>query len=92
MYNTFACRLLQGQALALRIPEVSLYLLNLPMSFSHQRFHHRRHRTTTIRKMENLKKKQYTTVEFSNIEYNIGAKEEIFTERYLKNPPRKYIK
>ena len=49
-------------------------------------------KTTTIRKMENVKKKQYTIVEFKNIKYNIGAKEEIFTERYLKNPPREYIK
>lgn len=48
--------------------------------------------TTTIRRMENVKKKRYTTVEFTNIHYNVGAKEEIFTERYLKNPPREYIK
>jgi outer membrane lipoprotein-sorting protein len=48
--------------------------------------------TATVRKMENVKKKQYTIVEFSNIVYNVGIKENIFTERYLKNPPREYIK
>jgi len=48
--------------------------------------------TATLRKMENVKKKQHTTVEFTNIEYNVGMKSDIFTERYLKNPPRKFIK
>ena len=48
--------------------------------------------TATFRKMENLKKKQYTTVEFANINYDIGVDEDMFTERYLKNPPRKFIK
>jgi len=48
--------------------------------------------TPTLRKIENLKKEQYTTIEFTNIEYNVKVKEEIFTERYLKNPPREYIK
>jgi len=48
--------------------------------------------TPTLRKMENIKKKQFTTVEFGSIQYNIGAEEDIFSERYLKNPPRKFIK
>ncbi len=48
--------------------------------------------TPTIRKMENVKKKQYTTVEFGSVEYNVGAEEDIFSERSLKNPPRKFIK
>jgi hypothetical protein len=48
--------------------------------------------TPTFRKMENLKKKQYTTVEFSDIRYGIGVDESVFTERYLKNPPREYIR
>jgi len=48
--------------------------------------------TATLRKMENIRKKQYTTVEFTSIEYNLGMKESIFTERYLKNPPREFIK
>jgi outer membrane lipoprotein-sorting protein len=48
--------------------------------------------TATLRKMENVKKGQATTVEFKSIDYNIGLTEKIFTERYLKNPPREYIK
>ncbi len=48
--------------------------------------------TPTIRKMENIKKNQYTIVEFSGINYNAGVGEDIFTERFLKNPPRKFIK
>lgn len=48
--------------------------------------------TATVRKMENVRKNQYTLVEFTGIDYNVGAGEDIFTERYLKNPPREYIK
>ncbi len=47
--------------------------------------------TATLRKMENVQKDQYTTVKFLNIEYNVGASDDIFTERYLKNPPRQFI-
>ena len=42
--------------------------------------------------MENVKKKQYTTVEFSGIKYDIGVEESVFSERFLKNPPRKFIR
>lgn len=48
--------------------------------------------TATLRKMENVKKSQYTTVQFTNISYNVGVGEDIFTERFLKNPPREFIK
>ena len=48
--------------------------------------------TLTIRKMENLKKGSHTIVSFDKISYNSGLKEDIFTERYLKTPPRQYIK
>lgn len=48
--------------------------------------------TTTVRSMENLKKNSKTIVEFTSIKYDIGITEDIFTERYLKNPPREYIK
>ena len=41
---------------------------------------------------ENVKKKQHTTIYFDSIEYNVGLTDKIFTERYLKSPPRKYIK
>ncbi len=33
-----------------------------------------------------------TVVEFDDIEYDIGLREEIFTERYLRNPPRRWVR
>lgn len=49
-------------------------------------------KTVTVRSMENIKKKRKTTVTFTEIKYNQGLENDIFTERYLKNPPRKFIK
>lgn len=48
--------------------------------------------TITKRKMSDIKKEHYTTVEFNSIDYNIGVEDEIFSERYLKSPPSKWIK
>jgi len=48
--------------------------------------------TITTRVMKNIKKKSHTVVAFSSISYDVGIDESLFTERYLKNPPRKYIK
>lgn len=48
--------------------------------------------TAVERRMENVRKGQHTVVSFSNIRYNVGVGEDIFTERYLKNPPREYIR
>jgi outer membrane lipoprotein-sorting protein len=48
--------------------------------------------TVIQRTMTNEKKKQHTTIFFDNIDYNTGVTDKIFTERYLKNPPRQYIK
>jgi len=48
--------------------------------------------TITVRSMEDLKKNQKTIVEFASIDYNVGIGDDIFTERYLKNPPRDLIK
>jgi outer membrane lipoprotein-sorting protein len=47
--------------------------------------------TVTIRRMTNVKKNHNTLVTFSNVEYDIGIEEDLFTERYLKAPPKKYI-
>lgn len=33
-----------------------------------------------------------TTMSYSNVEYDIGVSPDVFTERYLKNPPTQYIK
>ena len=48
--------------------------------------------TMTTRKMEDLEKGSHTIVDFSSIDYNVGLEKDIFTERYLKNPPRQYIR
>jgi outer membrane lipoprotein-sorting protein len=48
--------------------------------------------TMSTRKMEDVKGGSHTIVEFSAIEYNQGLTDDIFTERYLKNPPRRFIK
>ena len=47
--------------------------------------------TITKRSMTNVKKNHSTTVEFGEIKYDIGVEEDLFTERYLKAPPSKYI-
>jgi outer membrane lipoprotein-sorting protein len=48
--------------------------------------------TVTARSMEDLKKGSKTVVTFSKIAYNQDVPDDLFTERYLKNPPRKFIK
>ena len=42
--------------------------------------------TITVRKMENVAKGQYTTIDFGTIKYNIGIDEKYFSERYMKKP------
>lgn len=48
--------------------------------------------TITKRKMTNTKKDHFTIVHFTDIDYNTGVQDNIFSERYLRTPPRKYIK
>jgi outer membrane lipoprotein-sorting protein len=48
--------------------------------------------TVTKSKMTDLKAGGYTILEYSDVKYNIGITEEIFTERYLKKPPREFLK
>ncbi len=40
----------------------------------------------------NLETGGKTEITFSNVEYNIGIPDDIFTERYLRRPPRKWLK
>jgi predicted RND superfamily exporter protein/outer membrane lipoprotein-sorting protein len=47
--------------------------------------------TVSQRTMKDVKKNHYTTVEFTDVKYNVGVSPDIFAERYLKNPPREYI-
>ncbi len=34
----------------------------------------------------------YTTLTFSDVSYNIGIGEDIFSERYLREPPRRLLR
>lgn len=48
--------------------------------------------TITKRRMQNVKTGHQTLVTFKDVQYNMGIEEDLFTERYLKNPPSKWIK
>lgn len=48
--------------------------------------------TVTERTMKNVKTGHRTEVSFTAVSYNIGLGDNIFTERYLRRPPRKWIK
>ncbi len=50
------------------------------------------HRTIVHRQMTNHDKGNHTVVTMSNVEYDLGIGEEVFSERFLKSPPREYIK
>jgi len=48
--------------------------------------------TVTKSRMQDLVRKQHSVLEFSRIKYDTGIAEDIFTERYLRNPPRKLLR
>lgn len=48
--------------------------------------------TVTKSKMTDLRTGGYTILQYSGVKYDIGIPEDIFTERYLRKPPRKYLK
>ncbi len=48
--------------------------------------------TVTKSKMSDMKSGGHTLMEYSGVEYNIGIPEDIFTERYLRRAPRKYLR
>lgn len=50
------------------------------------------HWTVTKRTMRNLQTDHYSTVVFEEIAYDVGLEENLFTERYLRQPPRKWIR
>lgn len=47
--------------------------------------------TVTKRTMANLKTGHRTEVTFTNVDYNIGIDDSLFSERFLKKPPKKWI-
>ncbi len=48
--------------------------------------------TITKGKMSDLENNHYTIMEFKKVEYNIGLPEDIFTERFLRRPPREWVR
>src|SRR4030065_1244315 len=48
--------------------------------------------TVTKRTMKNLKAGHRTEVTCTSVSYNVGLQDDIFTERYLRNPPERWIK
>lgn len=48
--------------------------------------------TVTKSKVQNLESGSSTVTEFTNISYDVGLTKDIFTERYLRKQPRKWIK
>jgi outer membrane lipoprotein-sorting protein len=47
--------------------------------------------TTVASRMTDLQTGRYTDLTYPKVEYNVGIDEDIFTERYLRRPPTKYI-
>lgn len=48
--------------------------------------------TVVQSQMKDLRTKTETVVEYNKVEYNLNLPEEIFTERYLRNPPKRYLR
>ncbi len=48
--------------------------------------------TVTEASMENLKTGSKTVMRYSQVNYNIGLPEDVFTERYLRVPPNQYLR
>lgn len=43
-------------------------------------------------RMRDLRRHGETVITYSNVTYNLGLPEGIFTERYLRHPPKKYLR
>ncbi len=48
--------------------------------------------TVTKARATNLETGGHTDLDYKSVEYNLGIPENIFTERYLRRPPKKWIK
>lgn len=49
------------------------------------------HPTSMKRSMKNLLSGYMTEVLFLKADYNVGVEDSLFTERYLKQPPKRWI-
>lgn len=50
------------------------------------------YKTVTKSRMQDLRSGGETLLEYSNVDYDLGIPEDIFTERYLRRAPRDYIR
>lgn len=50
------------------------------------------YKTVTKSRMKDLRSGGETILEYSNVDYDLGIPEDIFTERYLRRAPRDYIR
>jgi hypothetical protein len=48
--------------------------------------------TVTKARMRNLKSKGQTVTEYTGVKYDMDIPEEVFTERFLRRPPQKYLR
>ena len=48
--------------------------------------------TVTQARIKNLNTQGETTMTYSNVKYNLDPPESIFTERYLRNPPKRFLR
>ena len=51
-----------------------------------------KHWTVTARSMKNLQSGHRTEVTYSETEYDVGLKDEVFSERYLRDAPRQWVR
>ena len=48
--------------------------------------------TVTRSRMSDTRTGGQTTIEYSDVKYDVGLTDDLFTERYLRNAPRKYLR
>lgn len=48
--------------------------------------------TVTESRMSDTRIGGHTTMGYSDVQYNLDLQEDLFTERYLRNPPRRYLR
>jgi len=48
--------------------------------------------TATKTKMTDLRTGGYTVIDYNNVEYNVDLPKDIFTKRYLRQPPRQHLR
>jgi len=48
--------------------------------------------TVTKSRMKNLRDGSHTVIEYENVTYDVGIPKDIFSERYLRQPPTQYLR